>query len=90
MAAAYTTAISYFILLILQGYLEKKVAGRRVISLKKSGAVSVMYFTLNLVTMMLFNLPWYVRYGVIAAVTLVAVRWMLPQFLRVLKDFKKK
>ena len=90
MAAAYTTAASYFILLVLQGYLEKRVAGRRVVSLKKSGAVSVMYFTLNLVTMLLFNLPWYARYGVIAAVTLIAARWMFPQFLKVLKDFKKK
>lgn len=90
MAAAYTTAASYFILLIFQGYLEKKVAGRRVVSLKKSVAVSVMYLTLNLVTMLLFQLPWYARYAVIAVVTLIVARWMLPQFLKVIKDFKKK
>ncbi|MGN1167994.1 MAG: lipopolysaccharide biosynthesis protein [Lachnospiraceae bacterium] len=90
MAAAYTTAVSYFILLVLQGYLEKKVAGRRVISLRKSAVVSIMYFMLNVVTMILFNVPWYLRYGVIAVVTVFAIKWILPQFLRVVKDFKKK
>lgn len=90
MAAAYTTAVSYFILLILQGYLEKKVAGRRVISLKKSVAVSMMYFVLNVVTMGLFKIPWYLRYVVIGVVTVFAIKRIAPQFLKVVKDFKKK
>lgn len=90
MAAAYTTAVSYFILLILQGYLEKKVAGRRVVSLKKSALISGMYFVLNVITMGLFKVPWYLRYGVIVVVTVFAIKWILPQFLKVVKDFKKK
>lgn len=89
MAAAYTTAASYFMLLMLQGYLEKKAAGRRVISLRKSGMISAVYFGLNLVTMTLFEAGWYVRYAVILAAAVLAVRWMLPQFLKVVKDFKK-
>lgn len=90
MAAAYTTAVSYFILLIMQGYLEKKVAGRRVASLKKCVLVSLMYFAVNILTMQLFKLPWYGRYAVVAVVTLGAAKWILPQFLKVVKDFKKK
>lgn len=89
MAAAYTTAASYFILLILQGYLEKKVAGRRVVTLRKSTVISAAYFGLNLVTMLLFEARWYVRYAVVLAAAALAVKWILPQFLRVVKDFKK-
>lgn len=89
MAAAYTTAASYFILLVLQGYLEKKVAGRRVISLKKSVIISVIYLALNIVTMELFALQWYVRYAVILAVAVLAVKWIMPQFLKVMREFKK-
>ncbi len=89
MAAAYTTAASYFILLVLQGYLEKKITGRRVVSLKKSVIISAVYLALNLATMELFVLQWYIRYGIILAVTVLAVKWILPQFLKVVKDFKK-
>ena len=89
MAAAYTTAASYFILLVLQGYLEKRVAGRRVVPLKKSLIISFAYLTLNIITMELFALAWYVRYLVVLAVTVLAVKWILPQFLKVVKDFKK-
>ena len=89
MAAAYTTAASYLILLVLQGYLEKKITGRRVVSLKKSVIVSAVYLALNLVTMELFALQWYVRYAAILAVTVLAAKWILPQFLKVVKDFKK-
>lgn len=90
MAAAYTTAASYFILLVLQGYLEKKVAGRRVVSLRKSMILSVLYFGLNILTMALFKVPWYVRYGVIILVLAIAAKVMLPQVMKVLKEFKKK
>ena len=89
MAAAYTTAASYFILLVLQGYLEKKVAGRRVISLKKSVIISVIYLALNIVTMELFVLQWYVRYAVILGAAVLAVKWIMPQFLKVMRGFKK-
>ena len=61
MAAAYTTAASYFILLLMQGLLEKMVAGRIIIPLKKSVMISVTYLALNLVTMKLFAFKWYVR-----------------------------
>lgn len=88
MAAAYTTAASYFILLVMQGYLEKKVTGRRVIALKKSTVISAAYFGLNLVTMLLFEVQWYARYAAVLAAAVLAVKWMLPQFLRVVRDFK--
>lgn len=90
MAAAYTTAASYFILLVMQGLLEKMVAGRIIIPLKKSVMISVTYLALNLVTMELFAFKWYVRYLVVLAATALAVKWILPQFLKVVKNFKKQ
>ena len=90
MAAAYTTAASYFILLLMQGLLEKMVAGRIIIPLKKSVMISVTYLALNLVTMKLFAFKWYVRYLVVLAATALAVKWILPQFLKVVKNFKKQ
>ncbi len=88
MAAAYTTAASYFILLVMQGYLEKKLTARRVNDLKKSTVISAAYFGLNLVTMLLFEVQWYARYAAVLAAAVLAVKWMLPQFLRVVRDFK--
>lgn len=90
MAAAYTTAVSYFMLLIFQGYLEKKVTGERVVSLKKSMILSGVYFALNVASMGLFSVRWYVRYIVILAVAAGVAKWMMPQFLKVMKDFKKR
>lgn len=90
MAAAYTTAASYFMLLVLQGYLEKKVTGRRVIALRKSVVISIVYFGLNLAAMLLFKVPWYVRYGAVLAAMALVVKWILPQFLKVVKSFKGK
>lgn len=89
MAAAYTTAVSYFLLLILQGYLEKRVAGQRAISLRKSICISVAYFAVNIASMGLFELKWYVRYAVVLVITAGAVRFFLPQFVKVVKDLKK-
>lgn len=89
MAAAYTTAASYLILLVLQGYLEKRITGKRVISLKKSVIISAVYLALNLMTIELFALQWYIRYGIILAVTILAAKLILPQFLKVVKDIKK-
>ena len=90
MAAAYTTAISYFIMLIAQGILERKVTGRIVMSLRKSVMISGIYIVCNLASMVLFKAAWFVRYGVILLVLLGAAKWILPEFLKVVKDFKKK
>ena len=89
-AAAYTTAVSYFILLVFQGYLEHKITGQRIIPLKKSVVISIVYFALNMVTMVLFQCKWYVRYGVVVAGVLVALKWLGPQLLQVLMSLKKK
>ena len=88
-AAAYTTAVSYFLLLLLQGWLELKITGQRIIPLGTTVKISLLYFVLNLVSMSAYMLPWYVRYLVILSGAAFAAKWILPQFLKVVKTAKK-
>lgn len=88
-AAAYTTAISYFLLLLLQGWLELKITGQRIIPLGTTVKISLLYFAVNLISMGAYLLPWYVRYLIIAVGALLAAREILPQFLKVVKTTRK-
>ena len=88
-AAAYTTAVSYFLLLLLQGWLELKITGQRIIPLGTTVKISLLYFDLNLVSMSAYMLPWYVRYLVILSGAAFAAKWILPQFLKVVKTARK-
>ncbi len=90
MAAAYTTAISYYILLIMQGILEKKVTGEIIVPLKKSSILGALFLGINVASMGLYQLRWYMRYGVILLVVLAAVKMVFPQLLALLKNLKKK
>lgn len=87
-AAAYTTAVSYFLLLLLQGWLELRITGQRIIPLGTTVRISLAYFAVNLISMGAYLLPWYVRYPVIAAGAVLACRKILPQFIRVVKTTK--
>ncbi len=89
MAAAYTTAISYFLMLIAQGVLERKVTGRRIVPLQKCVRISAGYAVWNLASMALFALKWYVRYAVVFAVLLLAAKRILPECLKAAKEWKK-
>ena len=78
-AVAYTTTISYFMLMVLQGYLEKKVCGMRCVSYGKMIVLSLLFWAVNEVTIYSYRLPFYFRWIVFAVVS-VAVLWkMLPQ-----------
>lgn len=89
-AAAYTTAVSYFLLLLLQGWLEFKITGQRIIPLGTTVRISLLYFAVNLVSMAAYEVPWYVRYILILAGAAFAAKKVLPQFLHVMKTTKKK
>ena len=90
MAAAYTTAVSYMILLIVQGILEYKIAGEVIVPLHKTVLIALGYGVVNIATMLLFGAPWYVRYGILLIVLLIAFKIMMPQFEGVLKMFRGK
>ena len=88
MAAAYTTAISYLILLIVQGILEYKVTGQVIVPLWKTVGIALIYGIINIVSMELYNVAWYVRYGVLLVVVLIAFKVMKPQIMGILKMLK--
>lgn len=89
-AAAYTTAVSYFFLMILQGFLEKKVAGSRIIPLKKMIILSLTVFGINTVTMFAYYFEWYVRYLIIAIVCGLFIWRKYPTILEIKDQVLKK
>ncbi len=90
MAAAYTTAISFIVLLFMQGYLEHKITGMVIVPLYKTVMIGAFYAIMNCVTMLLFQIKWYLRWGIIAVVCLVALFILKDQLLAVLGIFKGK
>ena len=93
MAAAYTTAASYVVLLIVQGILEYKVAGEVIVPLHKTLLIALGYGVVNICTMGLFGVAWYIRYAVVLVVCAAAFLLMRKQLVSILKMFmgaKKK
>lgn len=89
-AAAYTTAASYLILLLVQGILEYKVTGMVIVPLRKTVTIAVVYGAINIVTMGLYGMAWYIRYGLLLFVAAIAFKVMKPQLMAVLHMLKKK
>lgn len=93
MAAAYTTAASYIILLFVQGILEYKITGEVIVPLHKTMLIALAYGAVNIAAMGLFKMAWYIRYGVLIVVCLAAFFIMKQQIFSVLHMFlgaKKK
>lgn len=88
-AAAYTTAFSYFVLLLVQGWMEYRVTGTLIIPIRKTVAVSLTYFVLCCAGMLLFSCHTLIRYGVILAGALLAAKFLLPKCSGILKILKK-
>lgn len=72
-AAAYTTAISYFFLLIVQAIFEGKVAHHKIISFRTTSLLSAVYFLLCEVTMVLYNRTCIYRYSIVVIIVIWAV-----------------
>lgn len=89
-AAAYTTAVSYAFLLLLQGWQEMKITGQRIIPLRTTLKYALVFFVLNLISMGSYLIPWYVRYILILVGVIFTVKTILPQFLGILKNIRGK
>lgn len=90
MAAAYTTAFSYIILLLVQGILEHKITGMVIVPLRKTLLIAVVYGAINLLSMNLYKTAWYFRYAVLILVVVAAAIALRKQMAAVLKMFKKR
>lgn len=88
-AAAYTTALSYLILLIIQAQMEKRITGKKLIPLRKTLIISCTWFTLCMITMLLFRGSLLVRYLVIAASVPLMLWYFLPKMKIIMQSLKK-
>ncbi len=92
-AAAYTTAFSYLVLLVIQAIMEKRLTGEQIIPLKKTLLTSCAYFLLCCATMLAFRVPFVGRFLAALAASPVLLRYFLPrmrEILRLLKAGRKK
>lgn len=89
-AAAYTTAVSYLLLLFVQGCLEKKICGERIVPLNRMMLLSTAFFAVNVLTILTYSWSWYARYGLILAVVLVCAKFLLPTVKQLLSQIKTK
>ena len=90
MAAAYTTAISYLILLVIQGILELKVTGQIIVPLHKTVLIAVIYAAINIASIWFYDRPWPLRWGVLAAGCLIALLWFRPHLKGLLQIMRRK
>lgn len=88
-AAAYTTAVSYMLLMIVQGIMEKKVTGGRIVPLSKMMLIVLLVFGLNVVTMLTFGWNFLLRYVIILVISGVFAVLMWPSLKVILKQLKK-
>ena len=89
-AAAYTTAFSYLVLMIMQAIMEKRLTGEQLIPLRRTLQISCTWFLLCMIVMILFRFPFWVRWGLAAALVPVCIKVFLPQMKGILKLLKKK
>ncbi len=61
-----------------------------IVPLKKTVKIALIYLAVNLATMGLYNVPWFIRYVVILVVALAAFKMFYPDMKAVLKMIKKK
>ena len=87
-AAAYTTLISFMVLLFVQGYLEHRITGMVIVPLHKTALIGFLYMAINILTMLLFPLAWYIRWGIAVTVSLFYLFFMKDSLMGILKLIK--
>jgi len=88
-AAAYTTAFSYLVLLLIQGILEKKICGLQCVSLLKMFLISLGVIGINLATNLLFGMAWYIRWALGLLVSVAFLIKVYPDILQFMKLLKR-
>lgn len=87
-AAAYTTAFSYLVLMVMQAAMEKRITGEQLIPLGQTLRISCLWFLLCMIVMLLFGMSPFVRYAIALGVVPVVLKFYLPQVMGVLKMLK--
>ena len=88
-AAAYTTAFSYFALLLIQGLLEKKVCGMRCVTLWRVLLRSLLFWAVNELTVLTYTGPVLLRWGITLLVSAVVFWKLWPGLNTIWKQLRK-
>jgi O-antigen/teichoic acid export membrane protein len=87
-AAAYTTAFSYLVLMCMQAIMEKRLTGEQLIPLRRTLRISISYFVLCMLTMLLFQRHFIFRYLIAVCLIPVGIKYFLPQIKAVIKTIR--
>ena len=88
-AAAYTTAFSYFVLMVIQGFFEKKVCGTRCVSLKKTILMSVLFLMINELTVLTYSFVPYIRWIIFVIAAFLVMWYLWPKIIKILKELRR-
>ena len=88
-AAAYTTAFSYLVLLVVQALMEKRLTGRQIIPLVRTLRISFSWFAGCVCAMVLFLVPFPVRYAAAALALAAAFVYVRPRLKTIRKSLGK-
>lgn len=72
-AAAYTSMICYFLIMMFQAVMVKVITGEYIISLTNTLAVSFGATFINLVTMLILDLNFFARFGICVVILIAAL-----------------
>ena len=89
-AAAYTTAFSYLVLMIMQAFMEKRLTGTQIIPLSTTLCISCAYFITCVVTMAAFRFPFWGRCILALIAAPIALWYFLPRLKSIRMLMKKK
>lgn len=89
-AAAYTTAFSYLVLMVMQAVMERRLTGEQIIPLRTTLLISLAYFALCTVTMLTFHAPFWLRCLIALPAALGALGYFLPRAESLLAALKSK
>lgn len=74
MAAAYTTAFSYFLLMVIQAITERRLTGNNIMPLRQTIKLSILYFLCFEGSIFLYDKIFIVRYGLVAIIAIVVLK----------------
>lgn len=89
-AAAYTTAFSYLVLMIMQAFMEKRLTGTQIIPLSTTLCISCAYFITCVVTMAAFRFPFWGRCILALIAAPIALWYFRPRLKSIRMLMKKK
>lgn len=89
-AAAYATAFSYLMLLLIMAFFEKKIIGTKIFPLSKTFLISLIYFILCVFIIFTYDLNIIFRYVMITVIMFVFIVFNYRKIFRLVSALKKK